>query len=198
MRPDRSVESDTLPQAMLSTRTRNFVLCLRSRLLVADHLFVRRLTRSSFRTAPHRSEECVQTFLRAELQAKWTVTVGWTRSKGRIMKPSNFAVVLGVAAAMLSISSHADDHHKKSRGNHRVHSGMRAVVTGTKSGQPGYGWRYFADAREGRAVVISPGGDYFYSQGNGLALVYKATSAVSLSTLGFASTFGDRRPPQPT
>jgi hypothetical protein len=114
------------------------------------------------------------------------------------MKPSNLAVVLGVAAAMLSISSHADGHRKKPRGNHRVDSGMQVVSTRTKSGQPGYGWRYFADAREGRAVVISPGGDYFYSQGNGLALVYKATSAVSLSTLGFASSFGGRQPPQPT
>jgi hypothetical protein len=115
------------------------------------------------------------------------------------MKPSNLAVVLGVAAAMLSISSHAGGHRKEPRGHHRVDSGMQAVVTRTKSGQPGYGWRYFADAREGRAVVISPGGDYFYSQGDGLALVYKATSAVSLSTLGFASlTFGGRRPPQPT
>jgi hypothetical protein len=93
------------------------------------------------------------------------------------MKPSNFAVVLGVAAAMMSISSHADDHRKESRGKHRVDSGMQAVFTGTKSGQPGHGWRYFADAREGRAVVISPGGDYFYSHGNGLALVFKATGA---------------------
>lgn len=93
------------------------------------------------------------------------------------MKPSHFAVVLGVAAAMMSMSSHADDHRKKSRSHHRAHSGMRTVVTRTKSGQPGHGWRYFADAREGRAVVISPDGDYFYSEGNGLALVYKATGA---------------------
>ena len=51
---------------------------------------------------------------------------------------------------------------------------MQAVSTGTKVGQPGYRWRYFVDAREGRAVVISPSGDYFYSHGKGLALVFKA------------------------
>lgn len=93
------------------------------------------------------------------------------------MKPGSLAVVLGVAAAMMSMPTHADGHRKQSRGHHRVHSGMHAVFNGTKSGQPGYGWRYFADARGGRAVVISPGGDYFYSEGNGLALVYKATDA---------------------
>lgn len=93
------------------------------------------------------------------------------------MKPTHLAVVLGVAAAMMSMSAHADHHRKQPRGHHRVHSGMHAVFNGTKSGQPGYGWRYFADAREGRAVVISPGGDYFYSQGDGLALVFKATDA---------------------
>lgn len=90
------------------------------------------------------------------------------------MKPSNFAVVLGVAAVMTSISSHADDSRKEARGTRQGNSGMQAVSTDTKSGQPGHGWRYFVDAREGRAVVISPGGDYFYSNGNGLALVYKA------------------------
>jgi hypothetical protein len=94
------------------------------------------------------------------------------------MKPSNCAVVLGVAAAMMSISSHADDHRKESRGHHRVDSGMQAVLTAPDSGQPGHGWRYFADAHKGRAVVISPGGDYFYSRGDGLSLVFRATEAV--------------------
>lgn len=51
---------------------------------------------------------------------------------------------------------------------------MQAVSIDTTTGQPGHGWRYFADAREGRAVVISPGGDYFYSRGKGLCLVYDA------------------------
>lgn len=91
------------------------------------------------------------------------------------MKPGNVAVVLGVAAAITSMPSHADDHRKEARGIHRVDSGMQAVSIDTTSGQPGDGWRYFADARKGRAVVISPGGDYFYSQGKGLSLVFKAT-----------------------
>jgi hypothetical protein len=54
---------------------------------------------------------------------------------------------------------------------------MQAVSIGTKVGEPSYGWRYFADAHEGRAVVISPGGDYYYSHGEGLMLVFKATNA---------------------
>jgi len=93
------------------------------------------------------------------------------------MKPINIGVVLGVAAAMASIPSHADAHRKEHRGNRRIDAGMQAVSIGTKVGKPGYGWRYFTDAHEGRAVVISPGGDYFYSHGEGLKLVFKATTA---------------------
>lgn len=90
------------------------------------------------------------------------------------MKPSNVAVLLGVGVAMTSMLSHADDHRYQARADHRSDSGMQAVSIDTTTGQPGHGWRYFADAREGRAVVISPGGDYFYSRGKGLCLVYDA------------------------
>ena len=93
------------------------------------------------------------------------------------MNPINIGVVLGVAAAIASMPSYADDHRKESRGNRRIDSGMQAVAIGTKVGEPSYGWRYFADAHEGRAVVISPGGDYYYSHGEGLMLVFKATTA---------------------
>lgn len=87
------------------------------------------------------------------------------------MKPRNIAVVLSVAATMMSMPTHADDPRKGAGDSHRVDSGMQAVSTGTTIGQPGYGWRYFVDARKGRAVVISPKGEYFYSHGKGLTLV---------------------------
>ena len=93
------------------------------------------------------------------------------------MKPSSIAVVLGVAAAMMSMPSHADDPRKEEGDSHRIDSGMQAVSNDTMIGQPGYGWRYFVDARKGRAVVISPSGDYFYSHGKGPTLVFKATGA---------------------
>lgn len=93
------------------------------------------------------------------------------------MKPNSIAVVLSVVATMMSVPSHADDSRKEASDSHRIDTGMQAVSTNTVVGQPGYGWRYFTDARKGRAVVISPGGDYFYSQGKGLALVFKATGA---------------------
>ena len=50
---------------------------------------------------------------------------------------------------------------------------MQAVAVATSSGQPGHGWRYFIDARKHRALVISPEGDYVYSRGKGLDLVFK-------------------------
>ena len=93
------------------------------------------------------------------------------------MKPRHLIVVLGIAAAMTSISAHAGDHRKAAKQHRRATSGMHTVLVHAKSGEPAHGWRYFSDAREGRAVVISPGGDYFYSHGDGLELVYKATTA---------------------
>ncbi|MDO9196965.1 hypothetical protein, partial [Rhodoferax sp.] len=57
-------------------------------------------------------QKCVQTVLSFEVQSTWTVSVDWTRSKGKIMKPSSIAVVLSVAATMMSMPSHADDHRK--------------------------------------------------------------------------------------
>ena len=93
------------------------------------------------------------------------------------MKPSNIAGVLSVAATMMSVPSYADDPRKEAGDSHRIDSGMQAVSIDTTIGQPGYGWRYFVDARKGRAVVISPKGEYFYSDGNGLTLVFKATGA---------------------
>ena len=92
------------------------------------------------------------------------------------MNSSSIALVLGVAAAVTSMSSNADDHRKKARDSHRIGSGMQAIANGAPIGQPGYRWRYFADARKGRAVAINPKGDYFYSDGDGLTLVFKGSA----------------------
>ena len=93
------------------------------------------------------------------------------------MKPSIIAVVLSVAATMMSMPSHADDPRKEAGDSHRINSGMQAVSNDSTIGQPGYGWHYFVDARKGRAVAISPSGDYFYGHGKAPSLVFKATGA---------------------
>ena len=98
------------------------------------------------------------------------------------MKPNNYvAVVLGFAAAMTGVALHADNHGKEAHGNHRIDRGMQAISNAATIGQPGYGWRYFADERKGSAVAISPGGDYFHSHGRdhgqGPTLVFKATGS---------------------
>ena len=93
------------------------------------------------------------------------------------MKANHLAVLLGIAAAVAAMPSHAEDHRKATRDTNRGASGMQTVATDTQAGQPGHGWRYFSDARKGRAVVISPDGDYYYSGGKGLALVFKASGA---------------------
>ena len=49
-----------------------------------------------------------------------------------------------------------------------------AFAVSPKAGEPGHGWQYFSDARKARAVVISPHGDYYFSRGDGLQLVYES------------------------
>lgn len=49
--------------------------------------------------------------------------------------------------------------------------GMKEVPAQAGPGEPGHGWRYFADTEARRAVVISPQGEYFLSSGKGLHLV---------------------------
>jgi hypothetical protein len=93
------------------------------------------------------------------------------------MKPSIIAVVLSVAATMMGMPSHADESRKEAADSHRIDSGMQVVSNDARPGQLGYGWRYFVDARDGSAVAISPGGDYFYSDEKGPSLVFEATGA---------------------
>ena len=50
-------------------------------------------------------------------------------------------------------------------------AGMQAVRHNAGADEPGYGWQYFTDPAAGRAVVISPQGDYYLSRGKGLRWV---------------------------
>lgn len=93
------------------------------------------------------------------------------------MRSISISVVLSVAATMASIASHAEDRRKEPSVDRRTDSGMQAVAIVARVGEPAHGWRYFADAAKGRAVVISPSGDYYFSHGKGLKLVFKATTA---------------------
>lgn len=92
------------------------------------------------------------------------------------MKFSNIGVALGIAAATIGLAAHAGDHRKAAKDHRHAASGMQAVAVAPKAGEPGHGWQYFSDARQARAVVISPAGDYYYSRGEGLQLVFKSTS----------------------
>lgn len=67
---------------------------------------------------------------------------------------------------------HSSDHEhatRARRGSGFDH-GMQVVPTGAGPGEPGHGWRYFSDPAAGRAVVISPQGEYYYGRGKGLGL----------------------------
>jgi hypothetical protein len=93
------------------------------------------------------------------------------------MKPSNRVAALCIAAAAASASSYAKDHREERSDERHQASQLQVVPVSAKAGEPGYGWRYFSDVREGRAAVISPDGDYYYSHGQGLELVFKGSGA---------------------
>lgn len=88
-------------------------------------------------------------------------------------------VTMWLAAFALCAGAHAGEHGKLSHEQRAPASRMRVVPVATTPGEPAHGWRYFRDPRHSRAVVISPGGDYYYSHGEGLALVYRAGGGAS-------------------
>ena len=49
---------------------------------------------------------------------------------------------------------------------------MQPVANNAAPGQNAWGWRYFSDPQAYRAVVISPAGDYYLSQGSGLRWIH--------------------------
>lgn len=118
-----------------------------------------------------------QTVLSCGGQSGSAVNIDWKRSKGTIMKLSNIGLALGIAAATIGLAAHAGDHRKASKDPRHAASGMQLVAVSPKAGEPGHGWQYFSDARKSRAVVIHPNGDYYYSRGEGLQLVFKAKAA---------------------
>lgn len=63
------------------------------------------------------------------------------------------------------------DRERSRRARLGYERGMRVVSTVAGPGEPGDGWRYFTHPAASRAVVISPQGEYFFSGGQGLALV---------------------------
>ena len=90
------------------------------------------------------------------------------------MNLSNIGVALGIAAATMGLAAHAGEHREAAKDHRHAASGIQAVAVSPKAGEPGHGWQYFSDARKARAVVISPHGDYYYSRGDGLQLVYES------------------------
>ena len=76
-------------------------------------------------------------------------------------------------------SDHRHDHERTTRARRGdgFDRGMQGVSSGAGPGAPGHEWRYFSDPAAGRAVVISPQGEYYYSRGDGLGLVVKTQSA---------------------
>lgn len=93
------------------------------------------------------------------------------------MNLDSIGIALCLAAATASFSSYAGDHRKASRDTRHAESAMQLVAVDARAGEPGHGWQYFSDVRRHRAVVISPDGDYYYSRGKGLELVYKGAGA---------------------
>lgn len=93
------------------------------------------------------------------------------------MNFSNLGIAVCLTAGVIGAPSYAGEHRKETQAKRQQASSMRAVSVTTRPGEPAHGWQYFSDARATRAVVISASGDYYYSHGEGLELVFKASKA---------------------
>jgi len=93
------------------------------------------------------------------------------------MNLSNIGVALSLLVTVTALSSCTTAGRDAASGSRHAASEMRSVAVAAKLGEPSYGWRYFTDEHEGRAVVISPNGSYYYSDGEGLRLVFTASEA---------------------
>lgn len=91
------------------------------------------------------------------------------------MNVQGFFIAACLVAGATAVPVFAGQHEPKaSRDDQGPTSDLRAITVTAKAGESGHGWQYFADARHGRAVVISPSGDYYFSRGDGLKRVFKA------------------------
>ena len=95
------------------------------------------------------------------------------------MKTTTFLASMALMAAAISTPLLAADrennpqrdrqHASDQRTADGFDHGMQTVSNDAAPDAPGYGWRYFTDQGALRAVVISPQGDYYYSnRGKGL------------------------------
>ena len=94
------------------------------------------------------------------------------------MKSTTLLAAFTLLAAAISTPLFADDrapdqrrdrpHASQKRATDWFDHGMHAVRHDATPDALGYGWRYFTDLGERRAVVISPQGDYYFSRGKGL------------------------------
>lgn len=90
------------------------------------------------------------------------------------MKLIHPGLTLCLLAAASGLSACAGDERTPSRDPHPSSSTLQMVAVAAQPGEPAHGWQYFSDVHGGRAVVISPNGDYYYSHGEGLERVFKA------------------------
>lgn len=93
-----------------------------------------------------------------------------------------FAAIATLAAAIGTSAVAADRDRNRSDEPRQItdvrtadgfDQGMQAVPNNAGPQDHAYGWRYFSDPKVHRAVVISPQGDYYLSQGKGLLWVVK-------------------------
>lgn len=100
------------------------------------------------------------------------------------MRTTLSLAAIGMLTTALSAPALAGerDHHQDRR-HAREHvtrcadnagQGMQTVPNPAGAQERAHGWQYFSDPAACRAVVISPQGDYYFSQGKGLRWVAAA------------------------
>ena len=95
------------------------------------------------------------------------------------MQSTALLTTVAMLAALISMPLRAENrthdherdrqHTTDARSANGYDHGMQVVAHDAAPATPGHGWRYFADPAARRAVVISPQGDYYFSnRGKGL------------------------------
>lgn len=110
-----------------------------------------------------------------------TVNIDWSfEAKETIMKTTALLTTIALAAVTITAASaHARDreHARPQIRASVANENMQPVPNTASAGERAHGWQYFCDPAERRAVVISPQGDYYLSQGRGLRWVAGAQTS---------------------
>ena len=87
--------------------------------------------------------------------------------------PLLLGALLAIGIGSSALASDGEERQQAPQARSQA-SGLQGIFNPAAADQPGHGWRHYRDADAYRAVVISPQGDYYFSDGDNLRWVAQA------------------------